>query len=154
MLASKVVRVNNTIVCHRGYVNQVIHTNTILNYEPVKTRKEIYYQNIVEEVLQGKHKVLKSGITDVTTKDTHAEIKQWRKWKDAVGQLLSYNVYDSKPNLQVYLFNSYKHEKKLVAMKVFDHYNITPFEFIDDLYCGKLLLVDIKNNKCIYKCDL
>jgi hypothetical protein len=117
-------------------------------------RNESYYQKIVEEVLQGKHKVLQSGITDVTNADTHAEIKQWKKYKYLVGQLLSYNMYDNKPNLQAYMFGDYLPAKKKVALKVFNYYNIHPFEFVPDYRTNKMLLIDINRNKVILKSEL
>jgi hypothetical protein len=120
----------------------------------IPKRHEIYYQEILENVLQGKHKVLPCGITDVTTHNTHAEIKKWNKYKEAVGQLLSYNTFDYKPNLQIYLFNKYLHTKKLNAIKVFNKYDITPFEFINDEDKGKLFIINLITNKCIYKCEL
>ena len=55
-------------------------------------------------MLQGGHKKLKSGITDITTDFIHAEIKNWDSWKDAIGQLCVYQINDPKEKLEVYFF--------------------------------------------------
>ena len=54
-------------------------------------RNEIYYQKFLEKRLGATHKRTIYGITDLSTKDEHVEIKQWRDYKTALGQLLSYN---------------------------------------------------------------
>lgn len=120
-------------------------TNNIVNFNP----KEKYYQKIIEELLKGKHKVLKSGITDVTNEDTHAEIKHWSKWKFLVGQLLSYNNCDYKPNLHAYMFGHYSETNKIIALEVFEKYDIIPFEFVID--SNKQLLINLVTKKIVFK---
>jgi hypothetical protein len=134
--------------------NLIIKSNNLIIKSNKVIRHEIYYQGILENVMLGTHKKLPCGITDITTHDTHAEIKKWNKWKEAIGQLLSYNTFDYKPNLQIYLFHNYLHTKKLNAIKVFNKYDITPFEFLCDEDKGKLLIINLLNNKCIFKDDL
>ena len=73
---------------------------------------ESYYQKFLETLLNGTHKRLKCGITDITTDDFHAEIKNWSDWKEAVGQLICYNKHDPKNEMRLYLFGSCN-EKKL-----------------------------------------
>lgn len=67
-------------------------------------KKETFYQKIVENYLQGSHKKLLLGVTDVTNDRVHAEIKKWECFAHAVGQLTIYNVLDPKEELQIYLF--------------------------------------------------
>ena len=135
---------------NKNYVNNIVNfdSSKIVNTENTEN-KEKYYQQIIEELLGGKHKILKSGITDVTNEDTHAEIKHWSKWKFLVGQLLSYNNCDCKPNLHAYMFGHYPEQNKMIALKVFEKYDIIPFEFINNP--GKLLLVNLITNKIIYE---
>lgn len=127
------------------------NANNIINFDSSKIieNKEKYYQKIIEELLGGKHKTLKSGITDVTNEDTHAEIKHWSKWKFLVGQLLSYNNCDCKPNLHAYMFGHYPEQNKIIALQVFEKYNIIPFEFINEP--DKLLLVNLITKNIVYK---
>ena len=114
-------------------------------------KSESYYQNILENVLHGSHKRVRSGITDVSTHNMHAEIKAWPKWRHAVGQLLSYNAVDYKPDLQVYLFKPYCSQRKDIALEVFKLYKIQPFEFVENFETEKLQIIDLLRNKCVYE---
>lgn len=69
-----------------------------------KHKNEDFYQAVVENHLGGTHKSLPCGITDVTNESTHAEIKHWNSYKEAIGQLICYNQFDPKDTLQLYLF--------------------------------------------------
>jgi hypothetical protein len=129
-------------------VKSTVKSTAVKSFVP---QKEAYYQRILENVLKGSHKKIPSGITDVTTSTLHAEIKKWPKWRHAVGQLLSYNVFDEKPNLQIYLFNHYSPKAKLIALSVFQVYGIRPFEFVEDYEADKLKIMDLIKNKCIFE---
>ena len=95
-------------------------------------RNEIYYQKYLEKRLGATHKRTIYGITDLSTKDEHIEIKQWRDYKKALGQLLSYNFKDTK-NLCVYFFGTIKDDKKINVIDLFRSKNIKVYEFIDTL---------------------
>ena len=114
------------------------------------SRPEAFYQKVLENVLKGTHKRIPSGVTDVTTLYSHAEIKKWPKWRHAIGQLLSYNATDKKPILQVYLFNQYSKNKKRIALDVFKAYDILPYEFIDYMDSDRVEIIDLLNEKCVY----
>lgn len=124
-----------------------------LEVQYYKNRKsETLYQMLLENFLGGKHKKLLCGVTDLTTTNTHAEIKEWCSWKDAIGQLLCYNEDDPKDYLQVYLFG--KRPGKIVAeTKIFDMFerrNIVPYVFVDDINSGTVYIND-RNGKLIYE---
>lgn len=74
-------------------------------------QKECFYQNILESHLNGKHKKLPRGETDITTDAFHAEIKNWDCYKEAFGQLLAYNKDDPRNELRVYLFGKTPRQK-------------------------------------------
>lgn len=82
------------------------------------------FQKSIQHKLGYGHKKLPCGVTDVTTKTTHIEIKKWCQWKHGMGQILAYNYYDKKPHLAACFFGEYPEEKKMIAMKVLEHYNI------------------------------
>lgn len=92
-------------------------------------KDKIYYQTILEELLQGTHKTLPVGITDITTDAFHSEIKQWKCWKEGVGQLISYNYSDPK-SLRLYLFGNYAKHNKALALDTIKSVNIRPYECI------------------------
>lgn len=101
----------------------------ILYYKSKKL--EVFYQKLLEYITGGQHKKLKCGITDVTTDDSHCEIKEWRFWKDAIGQLTVYNVENPKPKLAVYLFGKYSDSNKNDAFDILKntcHFDV--YEFV------------------------
>ena len=59
-------------------------------------KNEQFYQLIVEKYLGHTHKRITCGITDITTETIHAEIKRWNNFKEAIGQLTTYNIVDPK----------------------------------------------------------
>jgi len=147
------ISLNRTCIIANNRNNNKNYVNNIVNFDSSKIieNKEKYYQQIIEELLGGKHKILKSGITDVTNEDTHAEIKHWSKWKFLVGQLLSYNNCDYKLNLHAYMFGNYSEQNKMIALDVFQKYGITPFEFVNNYDLGKLLIVNLITKKIVYE---
>ena len=54
------------------------------------TRHEKYYQRKLEELLGGGHAKTKYGEIDILTETTIYEIKAWKSYKNALGQLLFY----------------------------------------------------------------
>lgn len=96
-------------------------------------RNEQYYQRYLEKLLSATHQKTKHGITDITTDTQIIEIKHWRNYKSALGQLLSYK--DSKTNknksLAVYFFGVYEESLKETVVELFQQKEISIYEFID-----------------------
>lgn len=115
----------------RYYANRANVVSVVCRANKVR-KPEVYYQRILETHLNGRHMKLDCGVTDITTDHLHAEIKEWKKWKEAVGQLLSYNVCEKRSYLRLYLFDQYPKSNKNTAMKIFMQFNIHPFEFIEE----------------------
>ena len=66
---------------------------------------EAVYQHALEQVLQGTHMRLGLyGISDITTDQCHAEIKEWQGWRGTISQLLLYNMASPRKELRVYFF--------------------------------------------------
>lgn len=101
-----------------------------LELQARKDRKhESFYQKLLEGHLGGTHKRLSIGETDVTTDTCHAEVKRWKCWKEALGQLMAYKCAEDKEHLQVYFFNN-KYGRKEQATNVFKQFGIEVFEFV------------------------
>lgn len=67
--------------------------------------KEVFFQNLLEKILGGTHLHIPFiGITDITTTEFHAEIKNWKGRHNVLGQLLSYNSNEPRNELRCYLF--------------------------------------------------
>jgi hypothetical protein len=90
---------------------------------------ENFYQKILEQYLNGSHKTLKCGISDITTDEIHAEIKIWEDYKCALGQILTYDHEDPKQKLQVYFFGKYTDNKKESVIDLYKKHNIEVYMF-------------------------
>ena len=90
---------------------------------------ELFYQRIVEKYLNGGHKILEIGITDVTNETTHAGIKKWKYYKQAIGQLLSYNLCDKRQVLQIYAFGKTTQKEMNNAERIVKGHGIELYSF-------------------------
>jgi hypothetical protein len=115
-------------------------------------KNEEFYQKIVESYLGGTHKNVETGVTDVTTASTHAEIKNWDSYKDAIGQLAAYNAVDPKEKLQVYLFGKASQNQMEKAYGVFQTCNIEMFYFKDS--ADEIQIIDYEKKDIVFKFTL
>ncbi len=116
------------------------------------TLNEAFYQDILEKYLKSSHCTLDCGITDITTNTCHAEIKNWKNWKTAVGQLLIYNASSKKDRLEVYFFGDTPlKEQKEMIIKYVKGLNIYAFEFIHKDNIVEILDSD---NNCVHSVTL
>lgn len=115
-------------------------------------RDEKFYQNILEKYLGGSHKTLSCGVTDVTTETCHAEIKEWKCWKEAIGQLTCYNAVDPKEKLEMYLFGKYRASCKDEVLKVASSCNIQLYEFGEENNIVKIFIYP--SQESVFEYDL
>jgi hypothetical protein len=99
-----------------------------------QNRTESFYQEIVEAYLQGSHKKLKHGVTDVTNDKVHAEIKRWECFMEAIGQLTYYNWMDPKDELHIYFFgrSSAKDSNFIIDLLIGKGYKVHTFRDVED----------------------
>jgi len=70
-----------------------------------KPKHESHYQSLLEKQLKGKHLHIKNvGTTDITTEDSHVEIKRWTRYHEVPGQLSKYNQACPRMRKCVYFF--------------------------------------------------
>lgn len=110
---------------------EIQHLKLELMYYKTR-RNETYYQKFLETVLNGKHKRLKCGETDITTDIFHAEIKEWKLYKSAIGQLICYNRHDPRPELRLYLFGNYSESKMKSAYEDCKSFDISIYNIVDN----------------------
>lgn len=72
-------------------------TNKVIQLEDklddlLQKRTESYYQRRLQLILGGGHAKTKHGISDIETDTTIYEIKQFKNYKQVVGQLKAYNM--------------------------------------------------------------
>jgi hypothetical protein len=123
-------------------VKQLRVENAILR----NRKNEDVYQYILEQHLQGCHKHLSCGFTDITTDTLHAEIKSWKQWKHAMGQILAYGRVDPRNELHIYLYGQeLSPRKRNEAVETLKSLNIKPFQ-IDILNPEQYMITNLLNN--------
>lgn len=100
---------------------------------------ERFYQQVLEKHFKASHKKLKSGVTDITTSDSHIEIKEWESWIHAIGQLYVYNLDEPKEKLMVVLFGKYSNKCKKNAFDAFESMNVEVYDCVNELYQVKII---------------
>jgi hypothetical protein len=150
------VKIPDKVIAELKILNdELLHVNETKNLEIRKLqqqvdilslrKKESLFQSILEDHLKGCHRKVKSGITDVTTDCFHAELKEWCSWKEAIGQLLSYNIDDPKSELRVYLFGKPPKEKCVhVVVENLRKLNICPYSI--DVDTKFFTITDLSQN--------
>jgi hypothetical protein len=93
-------------------------------------RDEHYYQRFLEKCLGATHKKTALEITDITTENEHIEIKHWKNYKAAYGQLSCYNHNDNK-TLCAYFFGDIKSNLRESIIDFYRTKNVSIKEFIN-----------------------
>lgn len=124
--------------------------NENLKYKTKRT--EEFYQVVVENWLQSSHVQLGIGVSDVTTEDTHVEIKDWKSWKHAAGQLRAYHNDSPKENLFLCLYGPYDKVAKQKAIANVKKDGVRCFDFVD--VDRKVIVVDSDTQEEVYSLDL
>lgn len=149
-LQSKIVELETKLTTDEPKDSTPVNTKLLLELQYYKNRKnENFYQMLVEEYLGGTHKSLECGITDVTTDTCHAEVKEWKSWKEAVGQLTCYNAVDPKQDLAMYMFGKYTDSCKDKASKIATNCGFKVYEFTEDPD-GKVCIKNCSNDELVY----
>ena len=94
---------------------------------------ESTYQIALEQVLGGTHKKMGIyGVSDITTDELHAEIKNWKYWKNMLAQLLVYNEASFRKDLRAYVFGerpkSYTEDDVNTIVILFKKYGIALYQ--------------------------
>lgn len=140
------------ILDNRIYKEPKTSQNVRLELEYHKNKKsELFYQLLLEKHLGGSHKALSCGITDVTTENSHSEIKEWKSWKEGVGQLHCYNKADPKENLNLYLFGSCSKKCKKEAIDISLSFGFNVYEFVHEN--DKVKIIDLAKDTTNYIYD-
>lgn len=129
-LQAKVEKLESKIDDRKSKNSNLVSPEILLELQYYKNRKnENFYQLLLEQYLGGTHKTLPCGITDISTDDCHAEIKEWKSWKEAIGQLTCYNSVDPRPFLAMYMFGKYSDSAKQRSINVAKNCGFAIYEF-------------------------
>ena len=95
-------------------------------------KNEYYYQCILEKLYNCSHVRYDCCETDLTNDLFHGEIKHWPSWKEGLGQLMTANSIDPKPELRAFMFGKYSEKAKTKATRVMKALGIRVYQFDDD----------------------
>jgi hypothetical protein len=114
--------------------DQVEKLTKTLSRFVVSERKEKYYQAILEKEFQAGHlRIVRVGETDITTEDSHIEIKRWSDSDKVMGQLRRYQRSVKKARLCAYFFGRRpKAEKVQMIYELLHEAGIEMYSFNSD----------------------
>ncbi len=97
-----------TVLIHRTHGTRwMTPLGNILEYE---------VQQRLQVETKGGHQTCIIGIPDIVTSDKIIEIKRWKGWMSAMGQLLAYSDYFPDRQLQVHFFGSRPNKAKIAEI--------------------------------------
>lgn len=99
-----------------------------LETSSIQLKNEQYYQKKLEKLLNGTHTKTKHGIVDIITKDAIYELKNWKNYKQVVGQLKAYSIGNSNKRLCAVFFGECDNNKKLEITTFLESQNIISYE--------------------------
>lgn len=90
------------------------------------TKKEIYYQRLLEELLNCKKEKVPYGEIDEINKRRKLiiEIKNIKNWMHSIGQLEFYSIFYPEYKKLAFLFGKIKEEKKEIILNTLSNENI------------------------------
>jgi hypothetical protein len=117
---SRILHLEKTVVSLESKVDTLLQS---FDERIANKRLEIYYQKHLEKKYQATHLKGNYGITDIETYHEIIEIKRWDRYKDALGQLLSYTHQNHKRKVVYFFGNKPKNIDNIVGL--FQKYDIT-----------------------------
>lgn len=73
-------------------------------------------QRKLERELSGKHESCPAGVPDLVTSTELIEIKVWKNWKNAMGQLIAYHEYFPDKNMRAHFFGPFPSMEKRICI--------------------------------------
>jgi hypothetical protein len=154
-------KTNNNITNNTNLIIQDLHRR-IKDLEETnrrileKNRNEAYYQHIIEIFLGNTHEdlIVKGslmGTTDISTPSLHGEIKTWKKWKYAMGQLIAYNTCNLRPEMNAYMFGRYEEAHKREASNIMKSNGVTVYDLHDTE--NGVDIIEYETHNMVYRYD-
>ncbi len=120
---------NNKLIQHQAAEIRLLRTST--------SKKESYYQQLLEKKLNGKRLYIAGvGITDITTPDMHVEIKRWSRYHEVPGQLAKYQQGCRRTKSAVYFFGtipSLGRQQQIAALMAASRINMYSIDAADEI---------------------
>jgi hypothetical protein len=90
------------------------------------------YQNLLSKLIGKSHCKNTYGITDITTHNSHIEIKNWYNYKNCLGQLQSYNQGHPKEFLIAAFFGKVIKKKEIIELMHINKIDVWELNIIDN----------------------
>ena len=74
-------------------------------------------QKKLESITHGKPRRCLSGVVDIVSESQIIEIKVWSRWREAIGQILSYGMFYPDKKKRIHFFGVKPDEDKLAHIK-------------------------------------
>ena len=112
--------------------------------------------------MKGAHKRMGiHGISDITTDEFHAEIKEWKNWRGSISQLLLYNMAAPRGELRIYFFGerpigTYTDDDTKTIVDILKTFGISSFHVLissKDLQIINLETSEVSNHVVERKCE-
>jgi hypothetical protein len=120
-----------------------------------KPPNERFFQKVVEKYLGKSHMKVGFSITDATTDNAHVEIKRWKRYKEAIGQLSTYDTLLPRPERHAYMFDevSCSAAKIQEAKKVMARENIKLYTFEIKFDMSEVFIIDESSGLVVFTYD-
>lgn len=89
-----------------------------------ETRLERYYQKYLEKKYNGTHRKTSFGFSDIENDDVIIEIKNWKKYKECLGQLITYTSETNEKKQKIAYFFGDKPSYINKVLLLFSQHNI------------------------------
>lgn len=126
------------------YKKTLVSFEEKLSLSEEEKRQESFYQRELEKYFGGKHVSCEHGVIDILTDDSLIEIKNWNKYKDSIGQILSYSLQYPNHKKIVVFFGQVKEKKRDSIIELFSKHNIEIKEAREEK--GQVLIEDLFQN--------
>ena len=106
---------------------------SILENEKYHKLLEKDYQKYLEKLFNGdSHLKNKFGITDITTTNSHIEIKNWSNYKNCLGQLIAYNLGNPKQFLIAAFFGNIVFKERAITLMHNNKIDVWDINIVDN----------------------
>ena len=125
----------NSIITIKGGNNQLV-TGTYVHElliddiikwmkTPLNKQQEYYISNKLNQILNGQMEVnTQCGRIDILTETEIIEVKEYKLWKSALGQILSYSYFYPGKQKRIHLFNIQKNTNIELIIQIYKKFDI------------------------------
>jgi len=93
---------------------------------PLNKQEEYYILNKLNQILNGQMEVNTiCGRIDILTETEIIEVKEYKVWKSALGQILAYSYFYPDKQKRIHLFNIQKNTNIELIIQIYKKYDVS-----------------------------